>query len=334
MIKNDDKDFKTYRFKISDLATLFDLEKNKKIYNQMRIITRNLLKKGLEISIPEKKELLQINWMYKAHYYFDEGFIELAFSPDLKPYLLNLKKLFLSYSFENIITLKSSYSIRIYELLKQYVKIGKRRFKYQELREILGIKQEEYKFYNDFRRYVLLVSQKELEAKTDISFKFNAIKTGRKVTEIEFIILPNNKIKKQEKQSNSSQETPESELLDQLLDMKISNRQAKNLIKKHAPDVIKRNIELVKKRASNGAIESVPGYLIDAIKNDYAQNADPADSGSQKLRAEARQCQNRNPTCRARWNSYKDNKSSPCHYCQRFEKQRRRDNSTKVKNVS
>ena len=49
------------------------------------------------------------------------------------------------YQLENILSLSSFYAIRIYELLKQYEKIGKRGINIKELRGYLGIKEGEYK---------------------------------------------------------------------------------------------------------------------------------------------------------------------------------------------
>lgn len=54
------------------------------------------------------------------------------------PYLLQLKERFTRYELKNILYFKNKYSIRIYELLKQYEKIGKREINIKELRGYLG----------------------------------------------------------------------------------------------------------------------------------------------------------------------------------------------------
>jgi plasmid replication initiation protein len=84
--------------------------------------------------------------------------------------------------------LRSVYSIRIYELLKQYQRIGKITITIDGLRSMLGIEPKEYHLYGDFKRFVILVAHKEINEKTDISFEFREKKLGRKVNEIEFII--------------------------------------------------------------------------------------------------------------------------------------------------
>src|SRR5690606_31316286 len=76
---------------------------------------------------------------------------------------------------------------RIYELLKQYEKIQERTFLLSDLRELLGA-ENIYPAYGNFKQRVLLPAQKELKNKTDISFKLEEIKNGRRVVKVKFII--------------------------------------------------------------------------------------------------------------------------------------------------
>ena len=121
------------------------------------------------------------------------------------PYLLELKEQFTTYYLANIMSLKSTYSIRIFELLKQYEKLGKRKIELENLRQLVGtteidqngeIIKEDYPLYGHFKSRVILTAQKELKQKTDILFNFKEIKQGRKVIAIEFEILENTKNKK------------------------------------------------------------------------------------------------------------------------------------------
>ena len=91
--------------------------------------------------------------------------------------------------------MKSFYSIRLYELLKQYEKIGHRTFEIIDLKAILGIKDDEYLRYTHFKTRVLLTAQKEILKKTDIEFTFDEIKTGRVVSSIKFIIKKKEQVK-------------------------------------------------------------------------------------------------------------------------------------------
>lgn len=186
-IKPDDDDFKTYKLKVSDLMKLLDI-KNKGTYADIAKITKQLMSKILEIKEPDG--LLQIGWLSSAKYYNDQGLVDLRFDPGLRPYLLKLKEQFTGYHLTTVLRLSSVYSIRIYELLKQYKEIGRRTFKLEYLREILGIKNE-YSRYNDFKKRVIIPAFKELPEKTDLRFDFQEIKRGRRIIEIEFHVSPN-----------------------------------------------------------------------------------------------------------------------------------------------
>jgi plasmid replication initiation protein len=117
-------------------------------------------------------------------------YIGISFHPRMKPYLLQLNNKFTMYDVRNILKLPSAYSIRIYELLKQYENIGKRKLKVEELKDILGI-ENEYPLYANFKQRVINKAQKDMKEHTDIMFTFEEIKSGRSITDIIFFIKTN-----------------------------------------------------------------------------------------------------------------------------------------------
>ncbi len=185
MIQPDEEDFKSYVFSIKEFARIAEL-KHKGEYSEVKEITRRLISRVLEIQTPTG--LLQTSWLSSAEYVEGSGKVILKFDSKLKPYLLQLKDRYTKYGLAQIIRLKSIYSIRIYELLKQYEKIGERSFLVEDLRQKLGIEPGQYVNYNSLKVYVLTAAQVELKAKTDISFDFEEIKIGRKVGKIRFLI--------------------------------------------------------------------------------------------------------------------------------------------------
>ncbi len=185
LIKNNDEDFKEYSISVKDFSTLAGIS-HKGEYQEIKEITRKLI--GRVFTINEPPGPLQVSWLSSARYIDGKGTVTLRFDPGLKPYLLQLKNRFTKYNLPIVMSLKSSFSIRIYELLKQYERIGHRDFSLPELRERLGIEMSEYPFYGNFKAKIILVAQRELKAKTDISFEFEEIKVGRSVGKIRFYI--------------------------------------------------------------------------------------------------------------------------------------------------
>lgn len=189
-IQPDDEDFKKYRFNVTELAEFMGI-KHKSIYGEMVKITTRLRKRDVNIYNPKEKTLVNTGWLSSSKYYFGEGSVDLCFDPELKPYLLGLKENFVKYKPEVIKQIHSGYSIRIYELLKQYEKIGKRKFNLSELRNILAIKDDEYKRYYNFKVRILDTAKKDINENTDIKINFKEIRKGQKVESIEFTILVN-----------------------------------------------------------------------------------------------------------------------------------------------
>lgn len=183
-IEPSDRDFKTYIFPIKQFHDLLGLSGSTK-YTELSKITKELLSKVIEIKVGE--ELIQVSWLSSAIYNKNKGTIDLRFDPLLKPFLLELSSKFTSYRLANVVKLKSTYAIRIYELLKQYENIKERIISIENLRYYLDAI-DVYPNYANLKQRVLKPSQKELNQKTDISFEFEEIKLGRKVQKIRFII--------------------------------------------------------------------------------------------------------------------------------------------------
>ena len=292
-INLEDKDFKEYSLKIKDFQD--SLENESENYNRLEKIILDLKEKNLKIVYPNENGVevtLNVSWLSSSKYVDGSGVVQLCFDPSLKPFLLRLKSHFTNYRLENIVQLKSQFSIRIYELLKQYEKIGQRLFMVSELRSILGIDQNQYKQYTDFKKRVIVPAQKELAEKTDISFYFEELKMGHTVGQIRFFIKSRGREKAQLVEVESIQnvlvsqksEPPESEDLKKLIALlpkdlreKESLRKLlKTWLEKQNVDYVARNIEC----ANDGSNEVNPGanlnkgsnyrnYLTKALLGDY-----------------------------------------------------------------
>lgn len=176
-IHPDDSDFKKYTMSIKEIAKVTGVSTNS-LYDNIKNVTESLLKKV--IYLPKNDNgFKQLAWLCEADYEPGLGKVTLCFSPNLKPFLLNLRERFTSYSLSIAIKFKSLFSFRIYELLKQYENIGKREIKVSDLRKMLGLDDNIYPLYGNFKQKILKVTQKELKEKSDISFDFDEVKEGQ-----------------------------------------------------------------------------------------------------------------------------------------------------------
>ena len=209
MIRPEDEDFKDYRIYLSDIIRDFGLSSNKDAYDWLKKGARKLTQKTIKLIRDTDKGLMEFytpiaagveNPLNPVSGEEDMAYIDISFHPKMKPELLALKSQFTTYDITNVLKLPSSYSIRIYELLKQYEKIGQRKFHLGKLKETIGvienfedgkkiIQKDSYPLYGNFRQRVLLKAQRDLKKYTDIHFTFEPIKHGRKIAEIQFYIF-------------------------------------------------------------------------------------------------------------------------------------------------
>lgn len=201
-IKPDDEAFKMYSIKVKDLIDMLNIN-SENYYTTIKTTLKGLLSKPVIIEDKNyKNDYLMCNWVSSAKYTGKEGVINIELSQQLKPYLLELKSHFTVYGLDSILKLKSVYSIRLYEiLLKEYHYYGKKRisfvFSIKELKAMLGIKENEYLLFSNFKIKILDVAEKELKAKSSLYFEYKTIKTGRAITDIEFTVIEKEKKQKQ-----------------------------------------------------------------------------------------------------------------------------------------
>ncbi|EPY2275150.1 replication initiation protein [Clostridium sporogenes] len=268
MVQPADEEFKPYNFRISEFMELVGVDDKSK-YTEIPKITKELMKKVFEIK--QENKITQVAWLSSAEYEKGSGTVELQFSPKLKPYMIKLGSLFTQYKLANILSMKSKYSPRIYEILKcnEFKNQGYVEIEVQELRKLLKA-ENIYPKYNDFKRYVIKRTQKELKKISDISFEFEEIKTGRKVTSIKFYIKCNKKNNVKEEICATFEETNYIEQVKSIFHEEISSLQAKQIFY-----VSKGNIELIKEKyqiaKQTNNINNLVGWIIDALKKDYKE---------------------------------------------------------------
>jgi len=206
MIQPEDKDFKEYSISIHEFSEMLGLKGHAK-YEEIKEVALRLQEKTL--FIPDEKGFVTTNWVASQRYIEGEGVIELSFSPYLKPYLLQLKTAFTSYRLSNILSLKSGYTIRLYELMKKWQHLGRWECSVDSLREKMGSTSKAYSLYGNFKNKILLPSVEELNEYTDLFVEYKEIKKGRKVEKIEFSIK--HSVEKEIKLPKSIQGTEQSE---------------------------------------------------------------------------------------------------------------------------
>lgn len=286
-----------------------------RFYNDLKDISKRLNKEPIEIPIEGGKITVAY---FLSSYTLDPkgGKITFDIAPKLVPYLTKLKANFTTYQLKYIPTLTSSYSIRMYELFYQYRRIGNRKFTLKDFKKKIGAP-EKYK-YNDLKKRILIPAQIQLKENTNLAFLYNEVKTGRSITDLEFIIFNNTPEKKSNQieldfLSDSGKEAQEEKpaysegLIVTLNKLGITEQNiAKYLSKgfeiikddKKRNEAIKRcsiienyyfeKLELLKNSSSAQSKENAAGFLIKAISEDWNSSKNVQKIKNQKAIEEKR----------------------------------------------
>lgn len=284
-IKPDDEDFKGYQILVSDFAKIAGIRADS-LYSQMDSITMSL--RDRRISIRQGKSFLHTGWLSSAKYVHGSGYVELRFDPNLKPYLLQLKDHFTQYKLDAVLTFKSVYSIRLYEMLKKEAfKAKKNRqfeaeYSYEFLREAFGIEKKEYKLFAHFRTKTIEPAVTEIYDKTELNiFDVQYKKTGRAVSHIVFRIeirepaeaevrAAQIRLEDQPKEKENGKEVLQKELVE----LGYSFEAARRDVNKYGIKRIKRSIAYTLAKQQARAVKDFPSYLAKVIADDLGDAID------------------------------------------------------------
>ena len=243
---------------------------------------------------------------------FKDGTLTLRYNNSLTDKIVNLQKNYTVLSLADTLSLKSVYSLRLYEMLKaayDYKKYltkepGEQAFEYDltELKLELGIitsggvkeiKNElekefpdydkiealadkndlnKYKEYKIFNRNVLSKAKEELNKKTSLEVDYEPIKCGRKTAGIRFFV-------NQKENTIPKDKIPvinKDEVLDELMDLLHEDFKFKEI--REIAEAAGYDIEKVKKSYSymltyDKTIDVPIAFIKDCIKNEYYANS-------------------------------------------------------------
>ena len=200
------KDHTVYLSK-EELFTFFKVSDNDK-HSRFKQAVENMQKQAF-FKIKEKKEhgfefenIVPIPYVKWTDYH-DE--VTIRFSPEIMPYLIELKNNFTQYALSDLVELNSKYSIILYRWLSmnynQYehysVKGGRRNGQLEEycnpsitVKELRAITDtiKEYQHFPHFENWILKKPLEEINAHTHFNVFYDKIKKGRSIDSVVFHI--------------------------------------------------------------------------------------------------------------------------------------------------
>ena len=179
-----------YEITAQEFAEAYNIHP-KTAYRELKEATSRLYERS--IVIRTEQQTMKVRWanmIITDNPYFpdvlaDENWkkVVIFFSPQIVPYLANLKANFTKYLQSDISNVTGAYTIRFYELICQYRSIGKREISIADLRFMLNIG-DKYPLFSDFRKRVIEPSVKEINEKTPMQISYEQVKKGKTIVGI------------------------------------------------------------------------------------------------------------------------------------------------------
>lgn len=243
------------------------------VYGQLKNAMDTLYKRTLIIRDEDPKtgkpRVVETRWISDKAYIDGAGQIQITFAHKVIPFISQLEGDFTPYLLKQVGRMTSVYAVRLYELLLQYLKFGKREISIEWLKNTLRLVGQ-YNAIKDFKKYVIDVAVDQINKYSDINVSYTNIKTGRAITGFMFTI------------KRASTETAAAPVTENNIDNKTllafvpeAHRAKKSVIaaiasaeKKQGFDYVKRNILY----SNTHAAKSYAGFLNSALKQDWGHD--------------------------------------------------------------
>jgi len=184
-LKPDQKDFDYQSFDIIDFCEICGIESQQgKNYSTLKSAVKSLSDKSMWV-VGENRDIL-MRWIQKAEIERGSGTINIMFDPDMKPFLLELKNKYTQFDLIYTLTMRSKYSVRLYEILKSYEKTGEPvQMSLQRFQELIG---SEYGRWQDIKRRIVEPAIKEINEVGDLRVLYTTKKKGKAIVGITFSV--------------------------------------------------------------------------------------------------------------------------------------------------
>jgi plasmid replication initiation protein len=158
-------------------------------YTTLKRVAKKLTETSITLEKPELFETWHISLCAEAKYNHKQGSLTVEFTPNIMPYLSQVKSKFVIYNLKEIANFGSLYSTRLYELIQEFKDTGFLIKSIEQLREICAVGKK-FNLYADFKRFTFSHAVNEINSQYEIDLRFEEIKEGRKVVAIRFEFKP------------------------------------------------------------------------------------------------------------------------------------------------
>lgn len=209
-LRKRDSEFDYQKVRLRDLIKRSGSNSND-LYSRAEEICDKLLDQKIKIrerTENGEREYRGYNLMSACKYVEGSGAIRAKFNPDMRPFLLELKRRFTMYRLQFVMRLSSPYAIRLYEIIKMRQDLRFVQMTIDELRETLSV-EHKYSRFTDLKKHILEPVRKEVKQKCDVFFTYRVRRDGRTPVGINFMIHSNENVEPTVKELPDEEEQAE-----------------------------------------------------------------------------------------------------------------------------
>jgi len=168
-------------------------------YDQLQSAAKQLYHRSITFYEPAHKRngkplpptRVQMRWVGSVKYQDGEGWVELAWWPDLLHHLTGLQRQFTTYQLRQASALRSAYSWKLLELLMRFESTGWAEYTIEDFAVSMDATEKQCQNFANIRRKIIEPAVKELTEKDGWLIQWQPIKAGRKVKAVRFTFMRN-----------------------------------------------------------------------------------------------------------------------------------------------
>lgn len=287
LINHDDKEFLTFSVTIDQLSKILNINRATAI-REFDKITDRLMSRVIKLQTPDGWEKIQ--WVSKSVLNRKKGTVLVRFHNDLKPYLLELKKAgnFSQYRLALAVQFRSIYTIRMYQIIKEYQlkKTTEFKFSLEDFRNMmLGEGSKKYSVFNKFKERVIESAQKELGQivgydtdgktplyKSDLNFDLVTSRTNRRISDLTFIIKYQQIEPTKPARNNEKDDQDLPVIIKEYHQIGLTTEQVKPYLDERGEEALKNTLNKIRSDYETGKVKSnLAGYAFKLLRENAGQ---------------------------------------------------------------
>lgn len=190
-----EKELFEFSITAKDLAKVLEVNiKTKDLYKRLQTMAKHIMQEVIHIGDDSKNKWIMFHWVDVCRY--DKGTLAIKISDELKPFLVDLRGSFTRYQLSEIVSFKSIYAIRLYEILNGYLNDNNLphadvsieiSISIDELRKSTST-ENKFERYSSFKQRVIDTALREINDKSKYYVTATPYKRNQKVVGFDFLI--------------------------------------------------------------------------------------------------------------------------------------------------